>query len=118
MRITRVGVDIGKYWFHLGAVARDGNVLWRKVLNGTDGYRVYATKSPVDATIGMVAKPAKKTAKWTSTFKNTVNDNQTVPRLPILQFRTTLRMKHDLVLVDSQCHCRLFVVNAPLPLVI
>lgn len=55
MKINRIGVDIGKNCFHLCAVARNGSVLWRKVLKRDRWIQIVCDEVPVDATIGMEA---------------------------------------------------------------
>lgn len=56
MKINRIGVDIGKNWFHLCAVARNGEVLWRKKLKREQWIAtVCDLTEPGMTTIGMEA---------------------------------------------------------------
>ena len=55
MKITRVGVDIGKNMFHLCAVNQAGKIVWRKALKRHQWIDYLIRETGNDVQIGMEA---------------------------------------------------------------
>lgn len=55
MKITRIGVDIGKNVFHLCAVNQAGKIVWRKVLKRHQWIEYLERETDTDVEIGMEA---------------------------------------------------------------